>query len=422
MAKSKKHSPAKKRPAATPVRLFGEKTYSPDETVFQINNTSEAYFNSPYYKLHQANLQPFPKGGSANISLADVIGQPAVDAITQAGRIIFHSVGDTGAAKSTGPITEAKVADMMAADFNTPVISDRPSFFFHLGDVIYYFGETQYYYDQFYEPFRNYEAPIFSIPGNHDGMIYQATMTTLDAFLNNFCTAQPQHATEAGSLVRTTMTQPNVYFTLDAPFVSIIGLYSNVLEGPGVISSQNGAYPIPDDQKNFLIAELQRLKTLRAKNNMAVIVAVHHPPFSGDAKHSGTTGLMNELDDAFTTAGLMPDLVLSGHAHLYQRFTRNINNRNIPYLISGSGGFAMTPIKNMPNGNAIPKGSQDAPTGVTLDEYIPAFGYLKLVATNEMLGVQFNSTDPQYGEGADSIFIDLSTNVITTGKKGQGLI
>ena len=39
------------------------------------------------------------------------------------------------------------------------------------------------------------------------------------------------------------MTQPGVYFTLDAPFVSIIGLYTNVLEGPGVISSQGGKYP-----------------------------------------------------------------------------------------------------------------------------------------------------------------------------------
>ena len=40
------------------------------------------------------------------------------------------------------------------------------------------------------------------------------------------------------------MTQPGVYFTLDAPYVSIIGLYSNVLDsGAGVISSQGGHFP-----------------------------------------------------------------------------------------------------------------------------------------------------------------------------------
>jgi hypothetical protein len=422
MAKSSKTRRAEKKPVNDPVRFFGEKKYSPDETVFQINNTSIGYYNSPYYKMHQNDLQPFPKGGSSNINLGDIIGQPAVDAITQAGRIIFHVVGDTGAAKATGPVTEARVADMMVKDFDTPVRSDKPSFFFHLGDVVYYFGEAQYYYDQFYEPFRNYDAPIFAIPGNHDGVIFKATEKSLGAFLNNFRTKKPQHATEAGGLIRTTMTQPNVYFALDAPFVSIIGLYSNVLEGPGVISSQNGAYPIPDDQKNFLISELNRLKPMRANNNMAVIVAVHHPPFSGDATHSGTTGLMNDLDDAFTKSGLWPDMILSGHAHIYQRFTRNINNMDIPYIISGSGGFAMTPIKTMPNGDDIPKGLEEPQANITLNEYIPAFGYLKLIATKDEIGVQFNSTDPQYGEGADSIFINLATHAITEGKKGQSLI
>ena len=66
---------------------------------------------------------------------------------------------------------------------------------------------------------------------------------TLTAFLRNFCAARPGPSPDAGTIVRTTMTQPGVYFTLDAPFVSIIGLYTNVLEGPGVISSQGGHVP-----------------------------------------------------------------------------------------------------------------------------------------------------------------------------------
>src|ERR1035441_876885 len=41
--------------------------------------------------------------------------------------------------------------------------------------VVYYFGEGQYYYDQFYEPFRAYDRPIFAIPGNHDGMVFGST-------------------------------------------------------------------------------------------------------------------------------------------------------------------------------------------------------------------------------------------------------
>ena len=58
------------------------------------------------------------------------------------------------------------------------------------------------------------------------------------------------------------MTQPGVYFTLEAPFVRILALYSNRLEDPGVISSQGKTYPdIGNMQLDFLKAALQRIKT-----------------------------------------------------------------------------------------------------------------------------------------------------------------
>ena len=34
---------------------------------------------------------------------------------------------------------------------------------------------------------------------------------------------------------------------------------------------------------------------------------------------------MNDLDDAFTKGGLWPDAILSGHAHMYERFARKVN-------------------------------------------------------------------------------------------------
>lgn len=36
---------------------------------------------------------------------------------------------------------------------------------------------------------------------------------------------------DAGDAWRTAMIQPNVYWTLEAPFVTIIGLYTNLPEG-----------------------------------------------------------------------------------------------------------------------------------------------------------------------------------------------
>jgi calcineurin-like phosphoesterase family protein len=232
-------------------RLFAEPQPTADERAFQLDNTSARYSQSPYYLLHRRELQPVPAPNMAppRLDLTDVLPDAVLQPIVAANKIVFHSVGDTGAAKvnrsqtaATAIAHEAGVADSMANDVATGG-PDGPAFFFHLGDVVYNFGEGQYYYDQFYEPFRNYDRPIFAIPGNHDGSVFGdradlPQVPTLTAFLRNFCALTPARSPDAGALVRSTMTQPGVYFTLEAPFVSIIGLYTNVLEGPGVISSE----------------------------------------------------------------------------------------------------------------------------------------------------------------------------------------
>jgi hypothetical protein len=35
--------------------------------------------------------------------------------------------------------------------------------------------------------------------------------------------------------------------------------------------------------------------------------------------------------------------VLSGHVHNYQRFSRQVNGRPVPYLVAGAGGYANDP-------------------------------------------------------------------------------
>src|SRR6202521_1022059 len=257
-------------------QFYADPKPSPDETSFRQDNNSSAYYNSPYYLLHKSQVQPIPQvrqNAAPNIDLADYIPKDVADAIAQAGKISFHAVGDTGAAKVSRSQTaataighETAVADAMVADVLNQGVNG-PAFFFNLGDVIYNFGEAQYYYDQFYEPFRDYDRPIFAIPGNHDGMVFGATsataqVPTLEAFLRNFCASAAGPSPDSGGLVRTVMTQPGVYFTLDAPYVSIIGLYSNVLDsGVGVISSQVGHFQtVGNSQLYFLTSENKRLK------------------------------------------------------------------------------------------------------------------------------------------------------------------
>lgn len=398
------------------MRMFGEPRPSPDPTSFQVDNTSSQYYESAYYLAHKSQLQPVPspRMTQPRMDLADVVGQQAIAGIQKAKKIVFHAVGDTGAAKVNPHQTAAtaladaeSVADAMARNIAQGG-PDAASFFFHLGDIIYSFGEAQYYHDQFYEEYRNYDRPIFAIPGNHDGMVFGASsvtpqVPTLEAFLRNFCAQTPAPSPDSGGLVRSVMTQPGVYFTLDAPFVSIIGLYSNVLDGPGVISSQNGHYPIGDEQVTFLTAELQRLKPDREAGNRAVIIAVHHPPVSVDSKHGGTTGLAADIDKACQAAGLWPDAVLSGHAHLYQRFSRNVNGQKIPYVTSGSGGYAATPPKQR-----LVKGTTDGPYTLETPPIVE-FGFLTV--TIDMNGPKTLTIDFQSTMGKkqkDTVSVPLS--------------
>jgi hypothetical protein len=72
-------------------------------------------------------------------------------------------------------------------------------------------------------------------------------------------------------------------------------------------------------------------------------LAVHHPCYSLDSMHGGYEEILDALDAAFTAANRIPDAVLHGHVHDYQRFSRDYGNGvQIPYIIAGAGGYPTT--------------------------------------------------------------------------------
>lgn len=404
--------PAKPTKPKTPTSqqpVFAQPTPSPDPTGFKTPVTDQSY-------KEIANLEPVPQpaGGAVEpvLTLAQVYGDQGAAktaALQSAGQIVFHSVGDTGSVE--GPITQSLVADKMVTDFTEDNPADVPSFYFHLGDVVYYFGEATYYYDQFYAPYRNYPAPIVAIPGNHDGVVYASDpVPTLQAFLNNFCAASPVVTPDAGGLSRTAMIAPGVYFTFDAPFVRILGLYSNVLEDPGVISDENGSNTVLDQrQVAFLTAALKRI--ISEKYEGAVIIAVHHPPFTGGSEHGGSPQMLADIDSACTAAGFWPHAVFSGHAHNYQRYTRTVNNFQTPYIVCGCGGHS--PLSAMRGTFRTPYKIDNT---LTLNSYDDTdYGYLRVVVTAESMSIEFH---PEADGGVtktpdDVVTVNLSTRALS---------
>jgi hypothetical protein len=246
--------------------------------------------------------------------------------VEEAGQIAFHMVGDTGGINGRG--AQVNVADQMARQIHGRELPEQASFFYHLGDVVYYRGEEAQYHDQFYHPYQNYPAPIFGVPGNHDGEVTDAPHSSLAPFMRHFCSPSPVHPSAAGHSDRPTMTQPNCYWTLRAPFVTIIGLYSNVT---GELDNTDRG---ETTQRDWLVEEMGA-----APQDRALLLAVHHPIFSLGS-HGPTPRVAAAVDYAIKKTGRFPDAVFSGHEHNYQRFTQEWEDRRIAHVVAGAGGHA----------------------------------------------------------------------------------
>jgi hypothetical protein len=279
------------------------------------------------------------------------------------------------------------------------------------------------YGDNFYQTYRDYPCFIVSIPGNHDcqpddpqdGPV-DPNKKPLDGWIQNFMSKNPG---QLGSLKtganRTQMDLPNCYWTFTTPLATIIGLFSNVGETEGEIHQ---------DQVDWFQGELKA-----ADPNLALIVTVHHPPFSGDVEHSGSSVVDQVLTKAFQTVKRYPDLILSGHVHNYQRFTNVVEGSKgplqIPYLVAGAGGYTNLGKLQKVNG-AYPKAPLVVGAGLSLEQYDQDdFGFLRLeVSKTQIVGTYLSAPYSVGGTPVakvkDSFTVDLTKNTVVTGGGGAG--
>ncbi len=347
-------------------RVHGHRPLLPAQEGFPLNRLSNARGHQPFRPL------PAPVGTPPyHLQLSEVLPPDQIASIDNAQRLVLHVVGDTGGVKT--PVPQMNVARRMVLDCAAGDAAHHPAFFYHLGDVVYFYGKSSEYFPQFYEPYEAYPGVIMAIPGNHDGDLSPAMQAqgtpSLDAFMNNFCQRIAHHTPDAHDALRLAMTQPNVYWTLHAPLVTIIGLYTNVPEGG----------QLDDTQIAWLHEELHA-----APSDRFLIVAMHHPIYSLDQFHSGSAYLHGILNDAVAQTGRIPDAVFAGHVHNYQRFTRAWSGRQVPFIVAGGGGYHN--LHTIPAG--VAPGSNPSPNDpdVTLETFNDhQFGFLRLDITPDTL-------------------------------------
>jgi hypothetical protein len=329
----------------------------------------------------------------------------AHQAVIDAGALTLHLVGCSGdfAKHDAQRAVAAAMADQATARGAGGAAPRSPrsaAFLFHLGDITYKpdkhddatiqadTDQHDLYQQQFFSPFASYPRRIVAIAGNHDGKdAAHSKHSAIQQFLATFCAPTGRGARGAGTTPRQPLPQPYVYWRLNTPFAYIIGLYANIANG-GVLDDP--ADPRQRPQYDWLVAQLRAVQARNSKNTppKAVLLAVHYPPYSGAANfvqrgdptlvrteagdvwpsaRSAPRPLASYLEQAYQESGQVPDLVVSAHAHLYQRLTSHYaDGRQLPYLIAGSGGHM--PVENLWKRCG---GGTSAPRALPFDAVLP---------------------------------------------------
>jgi len=194
---------------------------------------------------------------------------------------------------------------------------------------------------------------------------------------------------------RPAMNQPNPYFRLNAPFVTILGLYSNT---GGRLDDTAST-----EQQDWLTQELKD-----APANKCLVIAVHHPPFSR-GHHGNATPVQTAIDAACKSAKREPDAVFSGHVHNYERFTRKSGSREVPYVIAGAGGHTGYHVDPIDDNAPLPNDVKPEKSETTHP------GFLRVSVDRSELRCEYHVIPPHTSikdptRIADAFSLDLKTH------------
>ncbi|MFI5942567.1 metallophosphoesterase family protein [Streptomyces uncialis] len=263
---------------------------------------------------------------------------------TGAERFSFMVLGDTG---EGGDPQYAVVPGFLKAGEGT-------DFAIVASDVIYPVGSADDYPDKFFRPYRDYPAPIYAIPGNHDW--YE----DLGAFMRVFCgdasppASEPRprplsrawlrsllwhrpsptdgrrltEAMRSRSAPGQRVVQPGPYWAIDTGTVRIIGIDTGLL---GTLDAEQGAWLRE-------VSRGPRPKILVTGSPLYVDGELRPCPIDG----GGTVDdLVRDPDHRYVMA-------VGGNIHNYQRYPVRVGGRTIQYVVCGGGGAFTHPTHTIP--------------------------------------------------------------------------
>ena len=224
-------------------------------------------------------------------------------------------------------------------------------------DVIYPAGEVEEYENKFFHPYRDYKAPIYALPGNHDWY------DDLRGFMFHFCGREsppqrpkPSRFSRARlrerlwrrnqrppdparvARMRALRSRPEQQATLPGPYYVIeTGPIELVAIDTGIVSGIEGP------QGDWLRTVSRSPKPKILLTGRPIYVDGEHRPCKIDGGRSGTVdAIVRDPDCNYIAA-------IGGDIHNYQRYTVDVGGRALQYIVSGGGGAFMHATHKIPN-------------------------------------------------------------------------
>jgi hypothetical protein len=234
-------------------------------------------------------------------------------------------------------------------------MSERTRFTVLASDVLYPVGSVNEYGSKFFRPYKDYNAPIYAVPGNHDW--YDG----INGFMRVFCDAdaanlpprtrpkalsaswwrsllfkRPEVPDEqrldesrrlrSGAAQRA--VQPGPYWMIDSGPLRIIGIDTGLLGG------------IDKEQGQWLrrVSEGPKPKILVTGSPLYVDNEYHPCAIEG----GGT------VDEIVSDPRCNYVAAIGGDIHNYQRYPVQVGDRTIQYIVAGGGGAFMHATHTVP--------------------------------------------------------------------------
>jgi len=295
-------------------------------------------------------LNPAPLWASRNDRVARVIGDPVGklrqewlarrpqgdgDRIVEAparddGSISFLVMGDTG----EGDSSQFAVVPPLQAQ------ADGTSFLVICSDVIYPAGGIDEYLYNFFKPYRDYNGPIYAVPGNHDwydnctGFMYwfcgEKSPPKPHGLLHRLLWRRPpsghedkiERCRELRSDPAQQAEQPGPYFVINAGPLKLVGIDTgikgNLDEAQGRWLRQVSEGPAPK------------------------ILLTGKPLYVDGARRRREIDGGGTVDEIVTNRANNYIAAIGGDIHNYQRYPAKLDDgRTMLYLVSGGGGAFM---------------------------------------------------------------------------------